>query len=504
VAGPRYEGTRYPADYRGAWYFGDYANGTISRMTIDAQGAVTAVQPFATGFEGGVDLERGPDGDLVYVSFGADAGSGSVQRIVYGNRPPVASAAASPSRGAAPLAVTLTAEGSADPDGEALTYEWDLDNDGSPDAVGRTVDHTYTLGAHTAVLRVRDARGLAATDTVAVLVDESPPVAAIRAPAPGATFRYGRPIVLKGAGTDVQDGELGDAALHWRITIHHGNHAHLIEADRTGREISFTPPGDHDADSHLEFRLTARDSAGLMTSTTLIMEPEEIALRLESSPPGAVLSYAGVDVVAPVLRTAAVGFRTSVSAPAALEHGGRQFVFDRWSDGGARLHDLIIPPQATTLTAAYRPVAAPPAAGVLGTTGGSPPSARRAAPRIKLTKPAAGRVARRLRGRILGASEPVRIDVALRQRRQARSCRWWRRPLGRLSGAARACDRPVWMRAAVDRSGRWRLDLRGRLGRGRYVVLMRARTTSEQPRVVARATAGVRIAPRGPDPRAIR
>jgi len=502
VAGPRYEGTQYPAAYRGAWYFGDYANGTISRMTIDAQGAVTAVQPFATGFEGGVDLERGPDGDLVYVRFGEDAGSGSVQRIVYGNQPPVASAAARPSRGVAPLAVTLSAEGSADPDGDALTYEWDLDDDGSSDAVGPSVSHTYEAGAHTAVLRVRDARGLTATDAVEVLADETPPVAAIRAPAPGATFRYGRPIVLEGAGMDTQDGELGDAALHWRITIHHGNHAHLIEADRTGRELSFTPPGDHDADSFLEFRLTARDSAGLESSRTLTMEPEKIALRLESSPPGAVLSYAGVDVVAPALRTAAVGFRTTVSAPATLAYGGQQFVFDRWSDGGARLHDLVVPPQPTTLTAAYRPLSAPPVSGVLGTTGGSP--SRRAAPRVRLSKPAAGRVVRRLRGRIVGASGRVRIDVALRQRQRAASCRWWRRPLGRLSGAARACDRPVWMRAAVDRSGRWRVDLRGRLGRGRYVVLMRARPTSKRARVLARATTGVRIASGGPDPRAMR
>jgi hypothetical protein len=336
-----------------------------------------------------------------------------------------------------------------------------------------------------------------------VLADETPPVAAIRAPAPGATFRYGRPIVLKGAGADTQDGELGDAALHWRITIHHGNHAHLVEADRTGREISFTPPGDHDADSYLEFRLTARDSAGLAASKVLTMQPETILLRLESSPPGAVLSYAGVDVIAPALRTAAVGFHSTLSAAESFESGGRRFVFDHWSDGGARLHDLVIPPQSTTLTAVYRPAAAPPASGVLGSTGGSPPG-RRAAPRLRLSKPAAGRVVRRLRGRIVGASGRVRIDVALRQPKRATSCRWWRRPLGRLSGTARACNRPVWMRAAVDRSGRWRVDLRGRLRRGRYVVLMRARTTSKRARVVARATAGVRIASGDPDPRAMR
>ena len=39
---------------------------------IDDQGQVSGVTQFASGFEGGVDIERAPNGDLVYVSFGTD------------------------------------------------------------------------------------------------------------------------------------------------------------------------------------------------------------------------------------------------------------------------------------------------------------------------------------------------------------------------------------------------------------------------------------------------
>ena len=49
------------------------------------------------------------------------------------------------------------------------------------------------------------------------------------------------------------------------------------------------------------------------------------------------------------------------------------------------------------------------------------------------------------------------------------------------------------MKAAVDGSGRWRLDLRGRPRPGRYAVLTRAKTESARPRVVVRASSGVRI-----------
>ena len=92
-----------------------------------------------------------------------------------------------------------------------------------------------------------------------------------------------------------------------------------------------------------------------------------------------------------------------------------------------------------------------------------------------------------------GGSGPLGVDLALRLRRTSKGCRWWRRELGRLSVVTRSCDRPLWMKAAVDRSGRWRLDLRGRPRPGRYAVLTRAKTASARPRVVVRASSGVRI-----------
>jgi glucose/arabinose dehydrogenase len=502
VAGPRYEAARYPAAYRNAWFFGDYAMGLIWSMTIDENGVAAPAQQFASGFEGGVDLERAPNGDLVYVSFGDQAGTGTVHRIVYGNRAPVPRASATPSQGVAPLAVTLSADGSVDPDGEAVTYEWDLESDGFVDATGPSVSHSYAAGAHRATLTVRDARGLAASDTVEVLADESPPTVSLIAPAAGETFRYGRPIELKGAGTDVQDGTLDDAALHWRITLHHGGHTHVIEADRTGAESTFTPPGDHDADSALEFRLTARDSAGLEDTRAVTLQPETIRLRLESSPPGAVLSYGGLALTAPVLRTTAIGFHPTVSGPAELVSDGRRFVFDHWSDGGDRLHEVVIPDADLTLTAVYAsvPDAGPPRTDTLPASPPAPaapaipaPPARPPTPRITLDDSSGSQSSWRLHGRVVGGSGSLRVDVALRLRRAARGCRWWRRELGRLSTVTRKCDRPVWMKVAVDRSGRWRLDLRGRPRAGSYTVLTRARTASARPRVVVRASSRVRI-----------
>ena len=68
----------------------------------------------------------------------------------------------SPPTGPAPFAVGFSAEGSSDPNGHALTFDWDLDDDGAfDDATGVTASRSYPVGDH--VVRVR------ATDSVGCL-----------------------------------------------------------------------------------------------------------------------------------------------------------------------------------------------------------------------------------------------------------------------------------------------------------------------------------------------
>ena len=87
------------------------------------------------------------------------------------NVPPVAFAGATPSSGLAPLAVTLDASASYDPDGTIVSYSW-TSGDGAV-LTGATVEHSYAVpGRYTATVTITDDDGATQTAPVDVVVDD--------------------------------------------------------------------------------------------------------------------------------------------------------------------------------------------------------------------------------------------------------------------------------------------------------------------------------------------
>ena len=199
----------------------------------------TKVEMFANLGIYPVDLKVGPGGDLFFV----DIGYGAIRRIEYtgdDNRTPTARAEASPPYGEAPLEVGFDASGSTDPDGDTLTYEWDLDGDGEYD--DSTEEHprvTYPEGSHEIKLRVTDPSGASHTDTVRVDSGEAPPTVSIDSPSASLNWHVGQNIDFAGSATDEQDGPLGPAALSWKLILNHcvtvdACHSHPVQ-DFDGR-----------------------------------------------------------------------------------------------------------------------------------------------------------------------------------------------------------------------------------------------------------------------------
>ena len=111
-----YRGTQFPSEYQGSYFFGDFVQNWIRRLTFNGDGTVDRAMSFWPA-DGSADTEevgdptkfvQGPDGSLYYVDIGFNNGHtpnpAAIRRIrfVVGNQPPVAQASATPTSGVPP------------------------------------------------------------------------------------------------------------------------------------------------------------------------------------------------------------------------------------------------------------------------------------------------------------------------------------------------------------------------------------------------------------------
>jgi glucose/arabinose dehydrogenase len=360
-----YNGNAYPGAYKGALFFGDHSRNCIWAMLPGGNGLPSSanLQAFVVDPNSHpVDLEADPvSGDLLYANFDG----GQIRRIRYigANNPPNAVATANPTSGPAPLTVQFTGGGSSDPDGDAITYSWDLNGDGTyGDSTAANPSFTYaTAGTYTARLQVTDARGassVSAPITITVGAGNTPPTPVIDTPTSSLTWAVGDTINFSGHATDTQDGTLPASALSWKLIIHHcttGCHTHLVQTITGVASGSFSAP-DHDYPSYLEIQLTATDSGG-MTATTSVdnIQPKTVNLTVQSSPSGLQLTAGATTARAPFTLTAIQNGAIQLTAPNQKYHG-KSYAFVSWSDAGAQTHTIRAPATPTTYTATYRRV----------------------------------------------------------------------------------------------------------------------------------------------------
>lgn len=364
-----YRGGSYPAEYNGALFFGDHSRNEIWAMMPGTNGLPDPAQrrcfvcADASGAAAGhpVALEIGPNGDLFYVNMD----NGTIHRITYtaANQAPTARISASPTSGNAPLTVNFSGTASTDPEGSPLTYSWDLNGDGLfGDATTPTATHTYaSSGNFVASLRVTDPQGAANTATVTITVGNTPPSPVIDTPSNAVRWKVGDAISFSGHATDAQDGTVPASRLSWSLVLNHcysasDCHEHVLQTFSGVASGQFAAP-DHQYPSHLQLRLTATDSGGLATTTSVRLDPQTVQLTFKTNPGGLKLTGFGFNegaTATPFTVTVIVGSSNSVSAPDSQVVNRSTYFFSSWSNGGAKDHTLIAPAVNTVYTAYYR------------------------------------------------------------------------------------------------------------------------------------------------------
>jgi glucose/arabinose dehydrogenase/PKD repeat protein len=348
----------YPSEYHGALFFADYSRDCIWAMLPGTDGVPdpARIRTFAAGAANPVHLQIGPGGDLFYPDFDG----GTIRRVSYtsANQSPTAVATATPTTGSAPLTVSFDGTGSSDPEGQPLSYTWDLNGDGTfGDATAATASHTYSIAnTYTATLRVTDNQGASHTDSVTITVGNTPPTATIDTPAAGTTWKVGDVITFSGHATDPQQGTLPPSALTWKLTMQHcpsNCHAHEIQEFAGAASGSFTAP-DHEYPSYLELELTATDSGGLEDTKTIRLDPRTVTLTFSSIPGGLQLAVNGTASTATFTRTVIIGSANTVSASSPQTKGKKNYGFSSWSDGGAQTHSITAPATNATYTARFK------------------------------------------------------------------------------------------------------------------------------------------------------
>lgn len=373
MSGFVYRGARFPATYRGVFFYGDYARRVIRYLTFDYAGDPSGATPsgdFAFETKAGpvVTLKQGVDGALYYLTF-QKVGAGTLRRISYDgtNNPPLIQAeAANPAAGVAPLSVNFRADVS-DIDLAPLTYTWHF---GDGTSVGGILDpgqgvagaaHTYTSnGRYRAYLAVSDGAITMSSPEVVVQVGV-PPRAVIDTPLDGSHFEGQDTVSFRGHADDPDETRPEQVEYRWQVQLGHDTHVHPVIAPTgalgpAGASFAVVDAA-HDFLGNTGFRidLTVTDSDGLQGVDFVETWPSKVPVTLRTSPVDIVLALDDFPTATPRNFDTLRGWRHKLSAPDSSCVDGVQYSFAAWDQLGARIQTVAIDGPAV-FTANYQTV----------------------------------------------------------------------------------------------------------------------------------------------------
>ncbi|WP_166636698.1 PQQ-dependent sugar dehydrogenase, partial [Zeaxanthinibacter enoshimensis] len=306
LAGPRYyydpqasDPKRLPVEFDNRFFYYDFNSSRIWVAELDEQGNLIgtperlAPSVFMTAALGFIDMKIGPDGHMYILEYGAgccpgNTGTGKLVRVDYtgivSNSSPVVTVSANPTNGNLPLEVNFSANGTFDPDGDPLIYEWDFESDGTIDDTGLNAVHTYTTaGNYSALLRVSDDQGGVATKSVTIYAGNNLATFDFNSPIDGGLINWNDDVTLDLLVSDQEDGSTADGGINCADvnvvpSMGHLNHFHdNLGLDGCDQVIRLDP-GDHDTNGEMDIfyvlGVNYTDQGGLTSFDQIQLHPK--------------------------------------------------------------------------------------------------------------------------------------------------------------------------------------------------------------------------------------
>lgn len=276
IGGVWYNGDDFPAEWKNTYFHADYGGDWIINFSFDENNTPTQVRNFKTGADRIVFIATDPVSGGLYYIAGASGGNpqvnNAVRRISFsgGNLPPFALASSNVSYGASPLTVDFKGDLSYDPNGDAITYNWDFGDGNTSTAANPS--HTFSTGSNqptsfTVTLTVSDG-SLSEQQTISVSLNNTPPQILSTSIDNINNFSSVNATNLSLNAT-VSDAEHNNSQLTyaWFTELHHNNHFHAEPADNNASTSTLlSPVGCDGATYFYRIKLKVSDPAGLFTT----------------------------------------------------------------------------------------------------------------------------------------------------------------------------------------------------------------------------------------------
>lgn len=279
IGGTWHSGLTFPPSFGPSYYQADFGGNWIRRLQFSSvpgqERELVAVHDLATVATPLMLVEHPRDHSLIYVAYSL----GEVRRIGFGIEPaPTATVQSSQPWGPSMLEVHLDGRASSDPQGQALTYSWDLGNGRRSTAPQLT--HKFTGSGTPSVvqvsLTVTDTAGAQNTAMVPIALDNTPPTVAITSVHNGDLYPLttATTVQLVAAVTDAEHGP-AQLAYAWQVALVHGNHLHTEPVDtRVSPTIVLSPtPRDGEFFAY-RVQLRVTDAGGLVGQDEVWLYPD--------------------------------------------------------------------------------------------------------------------------------------------------------------------------------------------------------------------------------------